>query len=110
MRNFARWIFSDGTVLDLGGDVIGWTVNARKIRALLSSQPVYVWVELPPDGAAMLDTMNVFLMHRFACEVAYWLGLTLETAYAPRLEDAPNHVQKLVRDLKAQPRDPETIY
>lgn len=104
------WTLSDGTRVELGGRVIGTGETARKARALLGSPPVFVVVAAQPDGSVELDAKNPYLLDAFVRGVARWLGLTFETDYAPKLEDAPRDVQELVRALQAEPFDPRKIY
>lgn len=105
-----RWQLSDGTIVESGGRVLGAGENARKLRALLDTPPVYVTVGPLPDGRMPLDPDNDFLLDAFVRQKALWLELEVETAYVADFDDAPVEVQTLVRDLEAEPFDPDAIY
>jgi hypothetical protein len=49
-----KWVFSDGTVAHLGGEIEGTTYFAQLLRELVS-QPSTVGIWAPPDGGVPLD-------------------------------------------------------
>jgi len=105
-----RWTFTDGSVIETGGRVTGTAKAAFEMRAELDTPPVFVEVGPAPDGRVELDPHNDFLIDSFVRGIASWLKQSFETDYVRNLEDAPEDVQTLVRDIEATPDDPSALH
>lgn len=83
------WSFSDGTTVELGGNVEGATLLAQRLRQeLAETETLCIWPP-PNDGVAFDKTDPALMDHFLRGEVDFWtrirgLKLTLE-----RPDDVP---------------------
>jgi hypothetical protein len=95
------WRFSDGTTVELGGNVEGATLLAQRIRAELA-EGVRIWLWPPPDGNVPLDvTDSAQLDFYLRQQLDFWvrvrgLKLTLDRPPVPSLPPPPWAVEKTV--------------
>lgn len=102
------WRFSDGTTVELGGEVEGPTLIAQRLRQQIATGEETVQAWPPPGGTLPLDVNDAALLDAWLRdELDFWtrirgLKLTLERPDdVPALPLPPWH---------GQPHDPEAIY
>ncbi len=89
------WRFSDGTTVELGGNVEGATLLAQRLRAdIVKPLQVYIWP--PPGGSVDLDPKDPAILDAWLqAELEFWrdvrgLRLSLERpADVPALPPPP---------------------
>lgn len=107
VRVLMRWTFSDGTTVDLGGNVEGPTLLAQRLRADME-RGVRVNIWPPPGGDVALDPNDAALLETWLRqELDFWtrvrdLSLTLKSPpEIPQLPEPP---------WAKQPHDPTAVY
>jgi hypothetical protein len=67
------WRFSDGTVVELGGNVAGSSLFAQTLRDDIASGRAVVQIWPPPGGDVSLDVNDLGHLHQWLTEqIAYW--------------------------------------
>jgi hypothetical protein len=90
------WRFSDGTTVELGGNVEGATLLAQRVRHDIESGRVEVSIWPPPDDRVPLDVNDAAILNAYLSAVLdFWtrvrgLKLTLQRPGAiPALPPPP---------------------
>jgi hypothetical protein len=81
------WRFSDGTTVELGGNVEGPSLFAQELRATIASGTALVPIWPMPDGYAPLDVHDAAIMH-------HWLQQEL---------DQRNRLDNVVIRMRSKP-------
>jgi hypothetical protein len=102
------WTVSDGTTVELGGNVEGATVLAQQLRQELARPGLQVTIWPLPDGKVDLDPNNPALLDAWLREEIAWRnrarGLPLKLT-------SPDNVPALPPSPWAdQPHEPDTVY
>jgi hypothetical protein len=107
----SEWKFSDGTVLKTGGEVIGKTPFAEKLRdALANNRGVRLYPQ--PMELTPLDQSNDCMLSIFATDFCRNRGITISSEYEPSEEDLPTKLRDELREFATwQSKQPlGTIY
>jgi hypothetical protein len=102
------WRFSDGTTVELGGNVEGPTLLAQRLRQQIASvaEQVQIWPQ--PGGEVPLDVSDAAILDQFLRdELDFWTrvrGLKLKLT---RPDDVPELPPP---PWAGQPHDPDVIY
>jgi hypothetical protein len=90
-----KWRFSDGTVVELGGNVEGATYFAQAIRSLIADPRTHVAIWPEPTETVPLDVDDPAIFDRFlrtemGAPNRSWMMLELlEAPEVPALPDPP---------------------
>lgn len=101
------WRFSDGTTVELGGNVEGPTLLAQRLRQQIASGSELVSIWPPPGGDVPLDTSDAAILDA-------WLGRELD--YLRRVRGLnislarPSNVPPLPPAPNSSSSEPGTIY
>lgn len=82
------WVLSDGTEVELGGEVRGATVFAQELRQAIADKRTTVRVDPNPMPELRLDVNEPFLLDRFIRDegAAQWRPVKVTVVKGPKVE------------------------